>query len=65
MKAIKIVTPRSRKLRYASKKAQEARQNELYRDTYGDWADYRPRRDFGVFANERSTYKRNGEVVWS
>ena len=49
---------------YASKKRYDKMKQAMVKDTYGDWADWSPRRDVGVFANERTTYKHNGEVKW-
>jgi hypothetical protein len=47
---------------YASKKADWKRKNAMVKDVFGGWADFRPRRDVGVYANERTTYKHNGET---
>lgn len=50
---------------YASKKRNDKIKQEMVRDTFGDWADWSPRRDYGVYANAMTTYKHNGETKWS
>jgi len=63
LRATKITTAKGKRI-YASKRRSDALKQELVRDATGGWADWRPRRDTGVFANERSTYRHNGEVKW-
>lgn len=47
---------------YPSTRQNDARKAAAVRDVFGGWADFRPRRDVGVYANERTTYKHNGEI---
>ena len=47
---------------YPSTRRNDARKAAMVKDVFGGWADFRPRRDVGVYANERTTYKMNGET---
>ena len=51
------------KKKYASKQRSDKRKQAMVKNSF-DWADWKPRREVGVFANERTTYKHNGEVKW-
>jgi len=51
-----------RKKVYESKRRNDKLKQDKVRDVFGGWADFRPRRDVGVYANERTTYKHNGET---
>ena len=63
-KATRVMTVKGR-LSYASKRRNDKKQNEAYRNTFGDWADFTPRRDYGIYANVMTTYKHNGETKWT
>ena len=61
----KTYITRKGNIRYASKRRQDIRKARSVRSVNGDWADWHPRRDVGVFANYRSTYRHNGETHWA
>ena len=62
-KAKKVLTPRSKRRVYESKIRSDKQRAALMKSlNVGDWADWRPRRDVGIYANERQTYTHNGEV---
>lgn len=64
MVATKVTTAKGKRV-YASKKRSDALKQEQVRDATGGWADWFPRRDVGVYANTRTTYRHNGETKWA
>lgn len=64
-KAIKVVSPKAKRVVYASKRRNDRKKQNEVKNRFGDWADFNPRRDVGVFANIRTTYRHNGETKWT
>lgn len=47
---------------YPSTRRNDARKAAMVKCAFGDWADFKPDRTYGVYAYARGTYKHNGET---
>lgn len=62
--ATKVVITRTGKRRYRSEIMRDRRKHDAYKAPDGSfWADHEPRRDYGVYGNEPTFFKMNGEVI--